>query len=388
MRKPVRILLIGLVALLGLLSIALVVSAINNRRLPRASADPGRLSAAEQARLAEYFHLVEALGDDVWPGFGSAAIPVVLYNEEMVFLAGPADPAPGWQPMPDGRPTNEPWRPLEAAGLDRPVYGQPLPASGETPQSFAVRTGDRWAASLATMEWMRVSLAEEIRADLPPFIAAVFPYSLFLDQLVAGSEQFISLIAHEAFHAYQGQIAPDRLAAAEAALRDEAGYPWDETAGAWQQELDTLAAALKAPSDEEAARLAADFLAAREQRRTAARLTPDQIALEQQREWLEGLARYVELAVWREASADAGYRPVAGLDADPDFGGYGAYNSRWQRELDQMGRVSDDPGETRFYYSGMGIAMLLDRLAPGWKARVLEPGVMPEDLLVEALDAS
>ena len=385
LRQLTRILLIALVILFGVAMLAAVVSAVANRRLPRASADPARLSVAERARLAEYFHLRGELGERVWPGFGDADIPVVLYNEATVFLVGLADPAPGWRPMPDGDVAGGPWTLLAESVAGQAAYGQPLPAGGATPQSFTVQVGDRWAASLTTMEWMRVGLAEEIRADLPPAVAAVFPYGLFIDQLVSGSDQFISLLAHEAFHAFQGQVAPQRLAAAEATLRQEAGYPWETTAGAWQEELAALAAAVAAPTDAEAARLAGAFLNIRARRRAETGQTPAQIDFEQQREWLEGLARYAELAIWREASIDSAYQPVAALGADPDFANYTGYEARWRRELEQMGRMAAQPDEGRFYYSGMAIGVLLDRLHPGWKARALEPGVTLEGLLGESL---
>ena len=79
LRQLVRILLIALIVLFGVALLATVVSVVANRRLPRASVAPARLSVAEQARLAEYFHLRGELGERVWPGFGHADIPVVLY---------------------------------------------------------------------------------------------------------------------------------------------------------------------------------------------------------------------------------------------------------------------------------------------------------------------
>jgi len=385
LRKLGRGLLIVLTVLLGFLALAAALSAAANRNLPRASVDPDRLAPAEQARLAEYFHLREALGDQVWPGFGRADIPVVLYNETTVFLVGPEDPAPGWQPMPGGRRQGGAWEPLgeDVAGL--PAFRQPLPGSGATPQSFTVRVGERWAASLTTMEWMRIALAAEIRQDLPPVMASVFPYPLFLNRLVSGSDQYISLLVHEAFHAYVGQQAPQRLSGAEASLRQEATYPWAVTEVAWRTELETLARAVEASTDEEALRLASGFLATREQRRTAATLTPAQIAFEQEREWLEGLARYAELGVWRVAAADPAYRPAAALDSDPDFANYAGYAARWSQEVDQMRRMAGEPGEGRFYYSGMAIAMLLDRFEPGWKERAFEPGITLEGLLADSV---
>lgn len=39
---------------------------------------------------------------------------------------------------------------------------------------------------------------------------------------------------------------------------------------------------------------------------------------------------------------------------------------QWSREVAQIGRVADDSGDSRFCYSGMAQAFLLDRLMPDW----------------------
>ena len=52
------------------------------------------LSARDKELLAEALRLKQILGDEVWPGFGSAAIPVIIYNEGYEFLTGPVNPLP------------------------------------------------------------------------------------------------------------------------------------------------------------------------------------------------------------------------------------------------------------------------------------------------------
>lgn len=384
-RKSLRLLGRAAAGLIALLVLALIVSAVFNATRPTASADPEQLDALTLIRLTEFRQLQTTLGDTVWPGLGERPIPAVLYNESHAFLAGVADPPPGWRTVPGGRTQGGAWQAVpETAVLGAPLYRQPLPPTGETPQAFTVRIGDEYAASLGTMEWMPIALADQIRRDLPAPVAAVFPYTLFTNQLVTGTEHYLSLLLHEAFHAHVADVAPDRLAAAEASLAAEDGYPWDDplVVAAWDDELATLVATLRAETDDEATALAADFLALRQQRRAATGLTPDHIALERQREWSEGLARYAELAIWR-AAADPAYRPTPELADDPEFDGYRGYEQRWARELDQTTRMATQAGEGRFYYTGGGIAMLLDRLAPGWQVRALGPGVFLEDLLAE-----
>jgi hypothetical protein len=182
-------------------------------------------------------------------------------------------------------------------------------------------------------------------------------------------------------------LAPTRLAEAERANHEENRYPWEDAAHqeAWQVELDLLADALRAASVEATADLARQFLAQRTQRRQEAGLDETLINYEQQREWLEGLAKYVELEIWRQAATTPDYQAVEALAADPDFEEYTTFDAHWSREVAQMRRMAADAGEGRFYYTGMAQAFLLDRLAPGWKERILQDNVFLEDLLREAI---
>ena len=81
------------------------------------------------------------------------------------------------------------------------------------------------------------------------------------------------------------------------------------------------------------------------------------------------------------------------------FHGYEDLASRRSELVDKMlqhmrGEVSvnNDPYGTaplrmRFYYSGMAIAAILDRISPNWKERILQPDVSLTDLVEEAVDA-
>jgi len=44
-------------------------------------------------------------------------------------------------------------------------------------------------------------------------------------------------------------------------------------------------------------------------------------------------------------------------------------------------RAAARSGESRFYYGGMLQAMLLDRMAPGWKNEIFDEDKFLEDLL-------
>jgi hypothetical protein len=373
------------VAVLGIL-------AFINRGLPTQSEVVERLGSAEKARLAEFFQVRQQLGEGVWPGWGTADIPVVLYNESYAFLVGYPDPPDGWFKVPQNELRGGPWERVPDDSFDgQPYYRQQLPASGEIPEAFTVKVASQWAASMPTMEWMEISLMDTFREQLPPFLTPIFPYRVVTGLFLRGSDGYISLVAHESFHAFQGTVTEERLAAAERVVSGvESDYPWSEPTlqEAWRTELALLVEAVQAETDGDAAELARHFLAQRALRRESAGLSRAAADYERHREWLEGLARYIELEIWRQASLAEGYEPVADLADDGDFSGFTTFDRRWTQELDQFVRMADDEGDGRFYYSGMAQAVLLDRLMPGWKSQALDEGVFLEDLLDTAVTGS
>ncbi|HSO27821.1 MAG TPA: hypothetical protein VLS48_07100 [Anaerolineales bacterium] len=371
----------------GLCLLIVVASWLSNRGLPQEPTTEANLSSAQQARLAEADHLRLRLGEQVWPGWGQAQIPLLVYNQAYAFLSGADAPAQGWRTAPGGERIGNSWERIDegAWGI---YYRAPLPESGETPQAFTVLVGDQWAASLGTREWMRVSLRRQIQADLPPGISQVFPYRVFDAVFFNSEDWYIAALLHEAFHAFQGQVVPGRLVQAEQVLRaQESTYPWDDgdLEAGWQAELDLLAQAMKTQDETAARELAGEFLAQRQARRSAASLTPEQINYEQQREWLEGLAKYVELRIWQAAAESPDYRPVSAMESLPEFYGYQKFEQRWRQEVNQIRRMAGDEGDGRFYYSGMAQAYLLDRLGVDWKTAAFAPDMFLETLLQEAI---
>ena len=386
MKRVYRLLLIIVGGLLLLCTAAAGVSALINRGLPSHSEVVDRLSDLEKARLAETMRLRLELGDQVWPGWGKAEIPTILYNEEYAFLVEYANPAPGWVDVPDGERHGGPWEQVsDDTFYGQVYYRQRLPGPDEGPQAFTVHVGGRWVASMATKEWMEIGLVAKMQEELPSPLAAVFPYKVVVEEF--NSDWHISAVSHESFHAYQGLASGGRLEHAESRLFLEAQYPWSDPAlqNAWQQELDLLAEALQAPDDVRARELSGIFLAHRERRREEHDLDAPLVDYERQREWAEGLAKYAEMGIWRQAATTPGYEPLPALAGDPDFKGYATFEKRWQQEVAQIKRMAGDQGAVRFYYTGMAQATLLDQLLPGWKEQGMEDGVFLEDLLREAV---
>jgi hypothetical protein len=387
MGKRKKILVGAAVAPLTLCLVGALILAVVNSRRAEASAEPEVLDARQQALVNEAQHLRLSLGDAVWPGFGSGDIPLLVYNEASVFLTGyEGAPPAGWRTVPNDRALGRAWEPADSGGMT--YYRASLPASGEDPQAFVVLVGDRPVASLPTQEWMRLELEQQFQNDLPGPLTAVFPYRLVSGFFIGQSETYVTALLHEGFHAHVLRSAPERLLEAERIQRQEQdNYPWEDDAfiAAWEEELRLLQSALRADGDAEMESLARAFLGQRDARRREAGLTPALIAFEQAREWVEGLAKYTELGVYRAAAESPGYRSLL-TDSDvDDFAGYEKYEDRWNQEVGQITRMAADHGDGRFYYSGMAQGVLLDRLLPAWKERALAPGVQLEDLLREAV---
>jgi hypothetical protein len=374
----------------ALLVILIGVSAASNLFFPTSSEDASTLSSAEKARIAEAIHLRDSLGDGIWPGFGEAAIPIIVYNEAYAFLLNyQGEPPAGWVLPRSGQQQGSAW--VQVSGDDfygGSYYRQAL-TDDATPQAFTVRLGEQWAASMNTYEWSRIKLAQLMREDLPSWLDPVVPFSLVTRLFIGNTDKYVSVLTHESFHAFVGLQSERHLIHAEnVARREEDHYPWGNEANiaGWQEELDLLTAALRASDSQEAAELARQFLAARDERRSASRLAARLVEYEQQREWLEGLAKYVELESWRRGATTAGYAPHATTAELADFDGYAGFERAWEREVDQIARMVEDQGDGRFYYSGMAQAALLDRLLPSWKDGALTGGTTLEGLLDAAVN--
>jgi hypothetical protein len=376
-----------------LLCLALTgISALVNLGVPRQSAQVENLSTLDMARLAEYQHLRAALGEAIFPGFGTAVIPALLYNEQYAFLVGLAAPQNGWYKVPQEELRGGSWQalqPEQEISLGE-VYRTAYDPQKE-PDAFTVRVGETYVSSMPTLEWFRISLMHQFRTDLPGFIKPVFPYQLVASIFVPNSDRYISLVAHESFHAYQATWARERFDSAEQAnLQFVDQYPWFEqtTIDSWQQELDVLQRALKETDISLQRSMAKQFLDLRQARRVSMGLSEQLAGYESQREWVEGMARYVELRSLQLAQPGGIYQPMALMQSDRDFKQYAGFENRWLQELDQMTRMAGDEGDGRFYYSGMAQAYLLDTLLPDWKEKLhADPLLNLEDLLAEAVNS-
>jgi hypothetical protein len=369
--------------LLALCVISGVVSYGINRSLPARSASVDRLSQQEKARLAEALQVRSTYGEVVWPGFGEADIPVLEYNEATAFLVGYPNPPVGWVKVPNPGVRGQAWGAVaEDEFLGQTYYRQPVEDAAGQIGSFTVQVGERWTASMVTKEWGAIELVTQMREGLPPVVNSIVPYRLVVPQLL-DTDQYIFKLVHESFHAFQGQQAERRLLQAELAVRQyEQRYPWDDPSQkeGWLAEFQALKSGVQAGSLTEKSDAVRRFLQARQERRAGQAFSAEFAGYEMQREWLEGVALYVEFYTWQNLAEAAGYQPLPELRSDPDFHGYGAFQSKMDAALASP-RALVTQRDTRFYSAGMMEAFLLDELMPEWKAKIFQEGVYLEDLL-------
>jgi len=349
----------------GLLSLILLGAAafFSNRNLPSGPTVSDRLDSMDKIRLAETLHLKTVLGEEVWPGLGDMQFPILLWHQHNSFLIGVDAPPPGWQKVSGDLFQGEPY-------FQNPTID---------PENFAMRIGGQWVASMGTKGETDLFIEGMFREIIPDPLEPFFPFRL----LILNSEIQISGVLHEALHVVHANTAPGKFAQADAAFQDLGSY-WKvdpEMRAAWRDEMNLLIEAVQAEGGEKTRKLAQQFLAGRDQRRADHHLAPELVRLEQQAEWLEGVAKYVELSIWEAAATNPGYNPIPEILSDPDFKEYQTFNRRWSQEISQARRQATLEGDVRFYYSGMLQARLLDKLAPGWKEEIMAEGVFLDDLL-------
>ena len=354
-------------AVISLLLLALIAY-ITNQSIQIYPETPDFISDLDKVRLSEALHLKTTLGDAVWDGLGQTDHPVLLWHSRNNFLFGAKARADGWEEVKNDFFQGEPY-------FRNPNF---------EPENFAMLIGDQWVSSMATKGETDLFLQSAFREVIPDVLEVIFPFRLF----ILNSEFQISGVIHESFHVFQATQVPEKFSNAKASYQESGDY-WkidNEMHSEWEMEMGILVDANSEKSNGEIISLIKDFLDIRKLRRSNHALTPEQIGFEKQIEWLEGLAKYVELSAWETASNNTQYNPISGILSDPDFKEYRTYNRHWNLELNQAQVQASIEGDIRFYYSGMLQAQLLDRLLPDWKTQIMVDGVYLEDLLSKAVD--
>jgi hypothetical protein len=306
------------------------------------------LAPDDRTRIAEAFRLADAVGDRIWPAWTSAPFAVLLVTPEREFLLRHPKPSPDFTRL----------------GYDSLLQTEVL----VRPRQFA------------------------------PNLLATFPAVGGVPTIVVGlpgatgksSTEWVVTLLHEHFHQLQtsrpGYYA--RVDSLGLARGDRTGmwmlnyaFPYDSARvrthfAALTQQIDsTLAATTDA---ERATRLAA-VRSARAGLRTD--LTPDDDRYLAFQMWQEGVARYTELAVARFAATH--YTPSAAFTALPDYVPYATVADRIDSSVRAglRGSPLERGNRVAFYPAGAAYALMLDRIAPAWRAHYFDRAMSLEVLL-------
>ena len=357
-----------ILSLLGLCMLTAGASFISNQFLPKTSPTPDELSQEDLYIAEETLNLLSALGDQTWPGMNSS-VPLLLFNESHAFLINSQENLENW------------WL-LEGAEVNNlPVYVQEKEINY---QAFTEQLSNgQYAGSMTTKNATNVGFINLFKQDLPPVISQVFPYQLML----LSTDQYITALVHESFHAFQAENYPARFEDAEKAYRSTDTYEnlYPEMGEAWETEVQFLIDAIEEKDPTKQIALIQSFLNTREQRRNSVNLSQAFELYEKRFEWLEGSAKYVELEIWENCSDPASYQPVSSIITDNDFDAYQGFDKRWKNELINAKTAAKNGSETLFYYSGMLQARLLDILTPDWQLKIGDTDIWYEDLLADAI---
>ncbi len=307
--------------------------------------------------IAEAFHLVETLGDGVWPGFARTNAPVLYVVGEREYAIGFPRPLSGFEAMAG---TTVAGRSVQVAPR---THAPDLGAGSEVQGVPAVVIGTPEANGWSPTQWA-------LKAS------------------------------HEMFHVFQGLHGlKDKVATLEIGPRDDAAswqlvfpFPYEDPDVARLLHLASYPTflAIEASSDEDVAYnagVAADALAVL--KRVLLAKTGDERAQRYMlfQEATEGGAKYVEHRMAQRAAT--GYEPTAEFVSLPRAA---AYADVWKTDyagqkflVKHAGRVTKS--RTEFYHLGLGKCLLLDRLDPMWKQRYFDPGAWLPDLVDAAVRA-
>ncbi len=297
----------------------------------------GRAAAQEPpsetvAAIREACEKVDELGpmapDSIWPGFRPDTIPVLYVLPERGTLLL------GWSgALPDGFEALEGF---EGAGW------QPEAARG------AASTGTQ----LEGQGTAQVVVGDTDVADL------------------------VGVTVHEAFHVFQGSVRREgnRFGEGENSFL-VTSYPiFDaDNEAAFALEGRLLSAALAERSDDQASKLALQYVAVREGRHR--RLEAELVEFEKLVELNEGLAQYAGLRAVTMLGHDSAYEASAAAEAERILG-----------DLDGLITDTSRSFRLRFYSTGPAMSLILDRLADfDWKAWGIEENAALQDAVAEVV---
>lgn len=207
--------------------------------------------------------------------------------------------------------------------------------------------------------------SSEFKDGYITFLEKYFSVSKLPDSVVSiikSEEYYISIICHEAFHVFQQKSKHWQL-------HQDINYLKSRIAALSFIEGMLLQDAINSGSDEIAKETVKKFLTVRDFKND--RLGGKQVNYEEDYEWIEGGAMYIQTEILKTLLSVRQTRYLKYLDSMNLSNSIVNYNM---------------PGNKDYYY-GQAEAYLLDRLyGPNWKVRILTKNIYLVDLLKEAVN--
>lgn len=317
-------------------------------------------------QAAEVWSVIGKSSNPVWPGWDARKTPILIYfpNKQDVLINHPHPPI-GY---------------IKYSGAVRSPIGPIYIKDGPTLKDLDGQNTSDDVGGVRTLivadtlsnrrQWIE-SLAGPFR-DQPNEIQKTIDGGLFpnpYDSMV--------MFAHEAFHVYQDTVAKNKGANELDVLK----YPSlsVENNVGFAFESDFLAEAAAASTKDEVRSAAIKWLAVRGWRRAA--IPESSARYEDGNEFSEGIAKYTE---YKLLGCLQGKVPSRDMWLLQGFTGYSDLSPMRSRMIGQMKQVmrgdmdvnndrfGASPVRFRLYFSGMGIAILLDRLGAKWNDPILK----------------
>jgi hypothetical protein len=280
-------------------------------------------TAAEQAAIGTAKAIVARIGDDVWPEWSKTPFVIDLLTPRGGVLLGAAKPVP----LPSFPPEVEATLFL-AQDMPAIVIGEPQYTQAKTPVRWTVtllhehfhQWQDSWRGYASATASLNLARGDKTGMWMLNY---AFPYA---ETRVDAAYTAMSTALADAVEAID---TPSFSAKAQVYLRDRSAF--------------------------------------------RALLTRDDYRYFAFQSWQEGVARYTEIAVARGAAREHAADPAflsaqsaAALQADA--------NETLRKVITRLRTIPlARDKRVDFYAIGAGEALLLDRLAPGWHARYLDP---------------
>ncbi len=356
----------------SLIAVSLLCLCRQARAEDRLEIDPMLLVALKECR-----NIVEQMPGGFYPGWDFAAMPVLFYKP------GVQDLLINFPHAPEGFREYRGFSPLG----DERIYVR----DGETTIAWDDQNTTREIDGVITLVVAdtQSSLRNNLRGVFNQQDAAFI--NNWLDDWSFQSSPYgkIQLILHEAFHAHQAHLAPEKGADEGSISR----YPLLDPINNALSQLEgfVLRDALLATDEDVFHSKVAEFVAIRRHRQ--GRLEQEAVDYENLNEFVEGTAKYIEYRFLKdgrdlEAREESYYHQ--------GFHGFSKLPELFAEQLDDMVAVigvTDDrfgnkfgggPLRFKLYDLGAAQSLLLDRIRPGWQAEIFADGVYLCDLIADS----